>query len=450
MIRVVCGCGRVFKAEDRHTGKLTRCPVCGTLLTIGGAPASSSSGGDFDEVPSWWYPSVPEVPTEPGSTPEGIVGDPEARRTVVFPKSTDSIETNVLQNPPRIEIPVEDAGLRASTPSISRAGRLWGLSVGAGTLAVLALLSIWWIESNSSHGVREPSAAGVSPPRIRDRAQSPTSSGSLPGIPTQTASGATAAGDTASPAKESLPAVETGISPARRSRRLRLLVPAYVYPNPEGRKEWHKLTAVASKVDVVAIVNPNSGPGTEIDPDYTSLIVEARGCGVKFVGYVATDFGKRPAAEVKKDIDRWVRFYPGISGFFLDQQSCDAPYADTYADLAAYARQRLPDCLVITNPGATCDKTFLERRVSDVTCVFANDEGFGAFELPEVFKAYEPSRFAALAYKVRDVETMRAMVKEALLKGIGYIYITDDATEQPWERLPSYWEAEVEAVSRLQ
>ena len=57
MIRVVCDCGRAFKAEDRHAGKHTTCPVCGAALTIGQAPVSSSSGGDNAEVPSWWYPT---------------------------------------------------------------------------------------------------------------------------------------------------------------------------------------------------------------------------------------------------------------------------------------------------------------------------------------------------------------------------------------------------------
>jgi hypothetical protein len=29
---------------------------------------------------------------------------------------------------------------------------------------------------------------------------------------------------------------------------------------------------------------------------------------------------------------------------------------------------------------------------------------------------------------------------------IGYVFITDDSGRNPYDRLPSYWEAEVEAV----
>ncbi len=59
MIRVVCGCGRVFKAEVRHSGKRTRCPACGANLVIGPTPASSVSEGDREKAPTWWYPSAP-------------------------------------------------------------------------------------------------------------------------------------------------------------------------------------------------------------------------------------------------------------------------------------------------------------------------------------------------------------------------------------------------------
>ena len=240
-----------------------------------------------------------------------------------------------------------------------------------------------------------------------------------------------------------------GASPGRPARRLRLLVPAYIYPNKDGRKEWQRLIDVALKVDVVAVVNPDSGPGSACNADYADIIVKAGRNGVKLVGYVNTEYGKRSPADVKHEIDTWAAFYPQIAGFFLDQQSCETRFAAYYADLRTYARGRLRDALVITNPGSPCDQSFFARRASDVTCVFANFEGFGTFELPVGFKVYDASRFAALAYKVADAEAMRAMVKDAILKRIGYIYITDAAANH-WERLPGYWEDEVEAVARVQ
>ena len=36
------------------------------------------------------------------------------------------------------------------------------------------------------------------------------------------------------------------------------------------------------------------------------------------IGYVATSYGARPAAEVQADVARWRNLYPGVSGMFFD------------------------------------------------------------------------------------------------------------------------------------
>ncbi len=115
------------------------------------------------------------------------------------------------------------------------------------------------------------------------------------------------------------------------SQRLRLLVPAYIYPVGDGRKEWQRLIDAAAKVKIVAIANPSSGPGEEPNFDYAAIFTEASDRGITLVGYVSTDYGKRPMAEIKKDIDAWIRFYPQIRGFFFDQQPRESRHATFFA-----------------------------------------------------------------------------------------------------------------------
>src|SRR5262249_6335701 len=130
--------------------------------------------------------------------------------------------------------------------------------------------------------------------------------------------------------------------------------------------------------------------------------------GVKLVGYVSTLYAGRSRAEVKEDINAWVRYYPQIAGFFFDQQprEPDFHHLDYYAEIRDYAKQRLRNPLVITNPGIACDAAYLAQSVSDVTCVFANFEGFAEFELPAPLRTYDPARFAALVYNLADAEAM--------------------------------------------
>jgi hypothetical protein len=98
----------------------------------------------------------------------------------------------------------------------------------------------------------------------------------------------------------------------------------------------------------------------------------------------------------------------------------------------------------------SCDESYLARRVADVVCIFAKPDGFEPFEPPATLKEYDPSHLAALAYQVADAAAMRTMLKDAIIKRIGYVYITDGKWPNPWGQLPAYWDAEVEAMARLQ
>jgi hypothetical protein len=232
--------------------------------------------------------------------------------------------------------------------------------------------------------------------------------------------------------------------------KLQLLVPAYFYPAGPGLLAWKRLLEAASKIKVVAIVNPDSGPGDRRNADYSSILQAAKDKGMRVVGYVSTGYGKRPLPEVKLEIARWVDLYPQINGFFLDQQSIDARDVVFYTEIRNDARQKIKDALVINNPGAICDVSYFARGVSDVTCIFATFEGFDQLSPPAQFWQYNPSRFAALPYQITDAKTMRLVISDALVKRIGYLYISDAAKgSNPWAQLPAYWDEEVEAVETV-
>jgi hypothetical protein len=342
----------------------------------------------------------------------------EEGRTQVF-------ETGlVLEREERAGLQDDGPGTR---PVAAGSGQpFWTMAAVAAVLGVLVLGALWWRRGPAPG--RGDAMAGQAPqggPVVRD-----------PGPEKPANPGGSQAGDDG--------------RPARSSHRLRLLVPAYIYPTPEGRKEWHRLMDAAARVDLVAIVNPESGPGAVPNPDYSAVIAEAARHGVKLVGYVNTGYGDLPAEKVKADIDAWVRFYRPIGGFFLDQQPRDARHAAYLADISSFARGKIRDALIITNPGSPCDVSYLARHASDVACVFASPESISLLDMPNDLKGYDPSRFAAMAYQVKDAEAMRDMLRQAILKRIGYVYATDGKGSNPWDHLPAYWEAEVDAVFRLQ
>jgi Spherulation-specific family 4 len=468
MIRVFCSCGRAFKAEDRHAGRHTKCPECGAGLVIGQVPVSSSSGSDMEEVPSWWYPTDSPGPVDRATAPTRSGSDPDSKHTMVLPTANNPKDKPQASShlPPA----VTSSGTQASPPKAPNGARiavparpavsvkkLWALAGGTLALAVLAVGAVLWFRTATPGGdavLPAPRETAVAKTNIPG-----PSKVAPPSVPTvepkssenRIASKSTSDGST-NPSLSRPPADVAGqpkSAPSVASGRLRLLVPAYIYPVDEGRKEWLRMIDAASKVEIVAIVNPSSGPGDDRNLDYAAIFTEASNHGITLVGYVSTNYGKRPKAEVRKDVDAWVRFYPQIRGFFFDQQPREGREAAYFVELRDYAKQKLRDPLVITNPGVLCDALYLALAVSNVTCVFSNYQGFDQLELPTTLKVYDASRFAALPYNVANAETMRTMVKEAILKRIGYLYVSDAKPPNQWGKLPAYWDDEVDAVSRL-
>ena len=131
-------------------------------------------------------------------------------------------------------------------------------------------------------------------------------------------------------AKPNDPSRLAGREPAK----LQLIVPAYFYPAGPGMKAWQRLMDASSKVPIVVVANPSSGPGDLLDQEYAAVIDVASDKGVRVIGYVNTEYGKKPIIDDKNEIDRWVHFYPSIAGFFFDQQSVDVNDVGYYLDSA--------------------------------------------------------------------------------------------------------------------
>lgn len=239
-------------------------------------------------------------------------------------------------------------------------------------------------------------------------------------------------------------------TPPKNKAKVGILVPAYFDPNVSGGGQyWDRMIDAAASVPIIAIANPASGPGKKADPAYTPVLDRARKAGLKVVGYVSTSYAKRPRAEILADIGRWVEFYPGISGFFFDEQTSDPAHVNDYVAYRDGARKLLKNARIVTNPGTVCDEGYVSKKATDIVCIFEHHSGFNEFHAPAWTKKYAANRFSTLPYATPDETTMRQRLQKTVAEGIAWVYITDDTGNNPWDRLPTYWEAEVEAVRML-
>jgi hypothetical protein len=125
----------------------------------------------------------------------------------------------------------------------------------------------------------------------------------------------------------------------------RVLVPAYFHPSVEP-DAWAALRRAAPRLTAV-VLNPASGPGDAPDPAYAEARAELR--ETRVLGYVDTDYGRRPHSAVVAEIERHRAWYD-VDGVFLDQSLSGPDGIPYYARLAVAARS-LGATFLALNPG---------------------------------------------------------------------------------------------------
>src|SRR3954467_6740583 len=135
------------------------------------------------------------------------------------------------------------------------------------------------------------------------------------------------------------------------------IVPGYVYP-----PGWlQTIYNTANRIPTIVILNPNNGPGTSVDSNYTASVNAGVQAGAKIVGYVYTGYGSRAASTVKTDIDRWYNFYPAINGIFFDEMANGGTSSEINqsADLNNYVHGKKANQTTIGNPGTTTAQSMM-------------------------------------------------------------------------------------------
>jgi Spherulation-specific family 4/IPT/TIG domain len=136
---------------------------------------------------------------------------------------------------------------------------------------------------------------------------------------------------------------------------LSLAVPAYFYALTSS---WVTLDGPPRTADL-AVLNPASGSGSSIDPNYVQQVAASQAAGVDIVGYVDTSYGRRSLSTVEADITRYEQWYH-VNGIFVDQVATDcATEASYYAPLYAFIHAQPGLDLTVVNPGAPAPSCYM-------------------------------------------------------------------------------------------
>jgi hypothetical protein len=232
----------------------------------------------------------------------------------------------------------------------------------------------------------------------------------------------------------------------RAQERTGLLIPLYVYPaDIHTNSVYNRLIDLKRRYETVpmwVILNPASGPGAQVDANYTKAIDRLQGAGCLVLGYVTTSYGKRPAKDVEADLAAWLKFYPRTQGIFFDEMVYeDSEDAANYqAGLSRLARAAgfWP---TVANPGADTPGRYFSVEAADVIVIHEGSDWPEESRLKgDYFGGYSDYPPFTRAVLVHSLARFDPKPLTMIRKYARWVYITDDPYRPNDPQAPNPWD----------
>jgi hypothetical protein len=227
--------------------------------------------------------------------------------------------------------------------------------------------------------------------------------------------------------------------------RQKVAVPSYFDPG----SLWTQMGNGAPTVGL-AIINPDSGPGTSKDQSYVNQVTATKAKGIAVIAYVSTAYAgtedaARTLAAAKKDVDTYYKWYPNISGIFVDEVPTDCASRNSYyKPLYNYIKGK--GGMVVLNPGIDTSECYISAGdiIVNFEDVYSN---YVNWTPTSWVSKYPANRFWQIVYNTSQANMSNAIM---LSKGrnAGWIYVTDDGGDNPYDTLPSYWDNELSLANQ--
>jgi hypothetical protein len=124
-------------------------------------------------------------------------------------------------------------------------------------------------------------------------------------------------------------------------------------------------TVESAGMGTTVLLNIATGPGSGLDPTWTTATQRLVRAGATVIGYVDLAFGARPVEHVRAELGRWAG-YP-VRGIFFDQAPT-SPYSIGPVAVAVRGARRIGFDTLLVNPGRPADSIY--RGLGAVLCTF--------------------------------------------------------------------------------
>ncbi|MDG7001187.1 MAG: spherulation-specific family 4 protein [Nitrososphaerota archaeon] len=211
-----------------------------------------------------------------------------------------------------------------------------------------------------------------------------------------------------------------------------VLVPLFAYPTAPIWQSIIQEKQSNPTIPIIAVVNPDNGPGYYQDPVYVQAIDSLRSVGIIVIGYVYTSYGARSQSDVISDINSYRQWY-GMNGIFFDEMANVEGYESYYSTLSNYARS-LGYTITVGNSGTGIAQSYV--GIMNFLIVY-EDQGLPSLShLSGLTSGYSRSNFALVAYGVSNFDSSYIL---SVSNYVAWMYITSANQPNPYNVLPYYF-----------
>ena len=219
-----------------------------------------------------------------------------------------------------------------------------------------------------------------------------------------------------------------------------VVIPLYTYPTDGSWSAVIQAKQAYPNVPFIAVINPNSGPGSSQDSNFVQGIKNLQTAGIKVVGYVDTAYGGDSISSVEANVNLYHTWY-GVNGIMFDDMTNQVGYETYYSTLSGYVHSLMPGSISMGNPGTSVPTSFIGTL--DVLDVY---ESSGYPPLSFItYPGFSPTNFSVIVFGV----SLSNSFLTSLSGLVSWVYVTDANLPNPYDALPSYFTSEVATLSSI-
>src|SRR2546425_3097109 len=217
-----------------------------------------------------------------------------------------------------------------------------------------------------------------------------------------------------------------------------IVIPLYTYPTDGSWSATLQAKKAHPNVPIIAVINPNNGPGGSSDSNYVQGVKDFQAAGIIVLGYVATGYASQLISSLESQVSSYKNWY-SLNGIMFDEMSNVQGNENYYSTLNTYVKS-LGMTMTMGNPGTSMPNSYIGTL--DSLCIF-EQSGLPTLSYLSSYSGHPKLNFAYIGLSVSLLNTA---FEAASSQYAGWIYITNAGGGNPYNVLPSYFMNEVAAL----